>query len=308
MRCRCWLSVGLGFLLLWGSGGVWALGSACAQEPDRRVGMVLAQFEEARALAVDPRGRLYVADAGRDVVNVYESDGTRRDVLGGTGTQPGAFDAPSDMDPTNGQLLLVADTYNGRLQRFSTEGQYLESMPIGPTERRTGGEWTFQERRSGAPVQGEGRPIEVARDDEGAVFVLDAHGRRVWKWSNLGQSEALVPGRDGRLQDPVAMAVGSDGRLYVADAGRDAVLVYDTFGTFRRRVPGDSLPALQALTVHRGQLWIVCARRVLVWDRREGVVAEHTVDLSEPLVDVAVHGDRVYLLTETRLLRRAAWE
>ena len=301
------LGAGLGLLLLSGAVGVWGGGSAQAQALDRPRS-VLAQFEEARALAVDPRGRLYVADAGRDVVNIYESDGTRRDVLGGTGTQPGAFDAPSDMDPTNGQLLFVADTYNGRIQRFSEEGQYLESLPVGRTERRGRGEWTFQEGRTGTPVQGDGRPIGVVRDAEGAVFVLDADGRRVLKWSDLGESEALIPGRDGRLQDPVAMAVGSGRRLYVADAGRDAVLVYDTFGTFRRRVPGGSLPALQALTVHRGQLWIVCARRVLVWDRTEGVVAEHAVDLSEPLVDVAVHGDRVYLLTETRLFRRAAWE
>ena len=299
---------GLGLLLLGGAVGVWG-GSPPAQAQGLdRAPPVLAQFEEARALAVDPRGRLYVADAGRDVVSIYESDGTRRDVLGGAGTQPGAFDTPSDVDPTNGQLLLVADTQNGRIQRFSEEGQYLESLPVGRTGRRGRGEWTFQEGRRGPSVQGDGRPIGVVRDDEGAVFVLDAQGRRVLKWSDLGRSEALVPGRDGRLQDPVAMAVGSGRRLYVADAGQDAVLAYDTFGTFRRRVAGGSLPALQALTVHRGQLWIVCARRVLVWDRTEGVVAEHTVELSEPLVDVAVHGDRVYLLTETRLLRRAAWE
>jgi sugar lactone lactonase YvrE len=274
---------------------------------DRVVGTVLAQFEEARALAVDPRGRLYVADAGRSVVGIFEADGTRRDVLGGAGTRPGTFDTPSDIDPTNGQALLVADTYNGRIQRFSAEGQYLESLPVGQTGRRTAGEWTFQDGQGGAPAQGDGRPIGVARDDEGAVFVLDARDRRVWKWSDVGRSQAVVSGRGGRLQDPVALALGPDRRLYVADAGREAVLIYDAVGTFRDRVAGPSLSGVQALAVHRGRLWIVCPHRVLAWDRREGVVAEHTVDLGEPLVDVAAYQDRVYLLTETRLLRRPAW-
>ena len=307
MRCRHLLCVGLGVLLLWGSGGAWATGSAWAQGMDRVVGTVLAQFEEARALAVDPRGRLYVADAGRSVVGIFEADGTRRDVLGGAGTRPGTFDTPSDIDPTNGQALLVADTYNGRIQRFSAEGQYLESLPVGQTGRRTAGEWTFQDGQGGAPAQGDGRPIGVARDDEGAVFVLDARDRRVWKWSDVGRSQAVVSGRGGRLQDPVALALGPDRRLYVADAGREAVLIYDAVGTFRRRVAGPSLSGVQALAVHRGRLWIVCPHRVLAWDRREGVVAEHTVDLGEPLVDVAAYQDRVYLLTETRLLRRPAW-
>jgi len=306
MRCRHLLCVGLGVLLLWGSGGAWATGLARAQT-DRGAGTVLAQFEEARALAVDPRGRLYVADAGRSVVAIFEADGTRRDVLGGAGTRPGTFDTPSDIDPTNGQALLVADTYNGRVQRFSTEGQYLESLPVGQTGRRTAGEWTFQDGRGGSSALGDGRPIGVARDDEGSVFVLDARDRRVWKWSDVGRSQSLVSGRGGRLQDPVALALGPGRRLYVADAGREAVLIYDAVGTFRGRVAGPPLSGVQALAVHRGRLWIVCPHRVLVWDRAEGVVAEHTVDLGEPLVDVAAYQGRVYLLTETRLRRRPAW-
>lgn len=307
MKCLRLLCTGLGLLLFCVAAGIWGGGSVQAQELNREMPAILAQFEDARALAVDPRGRLYVADAGRDVVDIFGSDGTRQDVLGGTGTRPGAFDTPSDVDPTNGQLLLVADTYNGRVQRFSEEGQYLESLPVGQTEARASGEWTFQNGRSGASVQGDGRPVGVARDDEGAVYVLDARDRRVLKWSDLGRAEHLVSGRQGRLQDPVALTVGSDRRLYVADAGQEAVLVYDTFGTFRRRVAGPSLPTLQALTVHRGQLWIVGPDRVLVWDRTEGMVAQHSVDLTEPLVDVVAHRDRVYLLTETRLLQHPGW-
>lgn len=300
------LRIGLGLLLLGGSMSVGRIWRAQAQGADR-AHLLSARFEEARALAADPQGRLYVADAGRDVVDVFGSDGTRRAVLGGGGTRAGALDTPSDVDPTNGQLVLVADTYNGRIQRFSEEGQYLESLPVERFGRRAEAEWTFQGGQSGAPVRGDGRPIGVARGDEGAVFVLDARDRRLWTWSDLGRLESLVSEGDGRLRDPVALAVGPGRRVYVADAGREVVLVYDAFGTFRRRVPVPARSAVQALVVHRGQLWVVCAERVLVWDRADGIVGEHTVDLSESLVDVAVHGKEVYLLTETRLLRRPAW-
>ena len=278
---------------------------APAQTPVR--GTVLATFGDAQALAVDPRDRLYVADAARDVVEVLGPNGTRQMVLGGSGTRAGAFDTPSDVDPTNGQILIVADTYNGRVQRFSEEGQYLESLPIGPSNRQSGNTWNFEDGRDGGAVQGDGRPIAVARDDEGTLFVLDERTRQLLAWSDLGRSGRISEAGDGRLQDPVALAVGDAKRVYVADRERGAVLMYDTFGTFLRRVSLPPLPTVGALTVHRGRLVIVCAERVLVWDRRDGLVAEHAVTLTEPLVDVALHEGRVYLLTATRLLRRKGW-
>jgi sugar lactone lactonase YvrE len=104
----------------------------------------------------------------------------------------------------------------------------------------------------------------------------------------------------------VALAVADD-RLYVADARAKTVFAYDLFGSVRRALPLPSLRDVQSLSVHRGRLWVVCADRVLVWDRREGLVAEHLVDLSEPLVDAAASGAHVYLLTASRLYRRPQW-
>ncbi len=293
-----------GLLALLGGG---ANESAAQEGASDASGTVLAQFRDARALGIDPRGRLYVADAARDVVEVFSSGGEQRAVLGGSGSRAGELDTPSDVDPTNGQLILVADAYNGRVQRFSEEGQYLESLPVGRRDRRGGEGWSFQDGRDGASVRGDGRPVAVARDDEGTLFVLDARTRQLLTWSDLGRSGQIRAAGDDRLQDPVALAVESAKRVYVADAEKEAVLLYDTFGTFLRPVTLPPLPTVRALAIHRGQLYIVCADRVLVWTRERGLVAEHSVGLSRPLMDVALHENGVYLLTATRLLRRSGW-
>lgn len=91
----------------------------------------------------------------------------------------------------------------------------------------------------------------------------------------------------------------------MADAGREAVLVYDSFGTYVRMLPTPPLPEVRAVTVHRGRLWIACSDRMLVWSRAEGLEAERPADLAAPLVDVARYEDEMYLLTARRLLRRA---
>jgi len=289
----------------------WGLGpppTAAQDTTEEGQGPTLAQFEDARALAVDPRGQLYVADAARDVVALLRPNGTRRAVIGGAGSPTGSFNEPSDVDPTNGQVLLVADAYNGRVQRFSGEGKYLETLPIGPEDQTDSESWALSERQSGFAVQGAGRPVAVVSSDDGAIFVIDARGGVLRRWTEFGRLRRIAGGnRRGasQLEDPVALALGSEQRLYVADAGQGSVLVYDRYGTFIRRLRTPPLPKVRALTMHQGRLWIVCADRLLTWNRAQRQVAERPVDLESPLIDVAPQPNALYLLTRTRLIRRS---
>ena len=266
---------------------------------------VLARFESARALAIDPTGRLYVADAGRDVVYVLDRQGAERAALGSPGTRAGEFDGPEGLDPTNGQALLVADAGNGRVQRFSAEWQYLEALPIGrsvgaPEQR------VFDDGRVGADVQGDGRPVAVASTDGGDLYVLDERAGAVVTFDAQRRPDPIV-GAAGELQEPVAIAL-DDGTLYVADAGRRAVFRYGRFGTFQGRLPLPDLPAPRALTVHRGRLWVVCADRIVVWDPATETRRVHRVPLPGPLVGAVGWKGTLFALTDRQLVRLPGWE
>jgi len=303
MRTRKWAGLLLSMLL----GVAGCYGPVHAQEapPDT----VLARFGDARALAVDPLGRLYVADAGRDVVRILDRAGTEQGTLGGAGTRAAEFDEPVDVDPTNGQTVWVADAGNGRLQHFSADGLYLEAMPVGRSFLEESGKRFLDDGRDGAAVQGDGRPIAVASTSGDEVFAVDGRNDLLLKWDEQRRPERLF-GPVGRAEAPrwpVALALDGTRRLYVADRAQNAVLVYDLFGTFLHRLDTPPLSNLQALTMHRGHLWIVCAGRVFVWDRDTRAVTEHAVNLPAPLVDAVRRGDDLFLLTPTRLYRRPAW-
>lgn len=276
-------------------------GACPAQDRDEAV---LARFQEASALAVDPTGRLYVADAGPDVVRVLGPDGAVRATLGGTGTRAGEFDDPLDLDPTNGQTLYVADAGNGRLQHFSAERQYLGARPVGASSSE--GERVFDDGRDGADVQGAGRPVAVVSSNGDETFAVDERERAVVHFTPPGRRERLI-GPASRLDEPVDLALGDDRRLYVADRGRGDILVYDTFGTFVKRLSTGALPALRAVSVHAGRLWIVCAERVVVWTLGSQRSRRHRPRLDAPLVGAVPQGERLFLLTEHRLLRRDSW-
>ena len=303
MHIRCWAVPVLG--LFFGLIGFCPPVQGQEAAPDT----VIAHFRDARALAVDPLGRLYVADAGRDVVRVLNRSGDDQGSLGGAGTRAGEFDSPADVDPTNGQTVWVADAGNGRVQHVSSEGLYLEAMPVGPSFLDGGEQRFLDDGRDGAAVQGDGRPIAVASTSGDVVFVIDERNDLLLKWDEQRRPERLVGpvGRDDAPQRPVALALDGTRRLYVADGAEGRVLAYDLFGTLLGRLDTPPLPALQALTMHKGRLWIVCSGRVLMWSPADGTMTEHAVDLPTPLVDAAGRGEDLFLLTATNLYRRALW-
>jgi len=268
---------------------------------------VLVRFDAARALSVDPAGRLYVVDVGRDAVLQLGPDGTRLAILGGPGTEDGQFDEPADVDPTNGLLWVVADAGNSRLQRFSHTFLHLETLPVSRIVRFTPGAQgrtvpVGAERGDGAA---DGRPIAVVVSSTSEIFAIDETQGLVLKWDASRRLERPIGGYnagEGALVDPVALAADATS-LYVADRGRDAVLVYDLFGGYIRTLAAGRAADVRALAVVRDQLWIVLPERLLVYQTRGRLLRVLDVRLGEPLVDVAHHKDLTYLLTPTRLLR-----
>lgn len=280
-----------------------------APAQDRPERTVLARFQEAAALDVDPSGRLYVADAGRDVIRILDQEGTVRATLGQSGTRAGEFDDPVDLDPTNGQTLLVADADNGRVQRFSAELQYLEALAVGRAFGGVGGRRVFDDGRDGSAVQGDGRPIAVASSNGNDTYVVNERDNAVVKFDAQRRAERVIgPSTNGAgaLRAPVDLALDANHRLYVADRERNAVLAFDQFGTFVRQIPTPSLPTLQAVSVRGGTLWMVCAGRIVAWNPSTESTTEHGVEVDAPLVDAAWQDGTLFLLTERRLLSREA--
>jgi DNA-binding beta-propeller fold protein YncE len=79
-------------------------------------------FSRPKGVAVDPAGRIYVVDALFGNVQIFDSDGRLLLTVGGPGSDPGEFWLPNGI-AIAGNLIYVADTYNGRLQVFKYIGQ-----------------------------------------------------------------------------------------------------------------------------------------------------------------------------------------
>jgi DNA-binding beta-propeller fold protein YncE len=132
---------------------------------------------------------------------------------GGRGGGKGEFDSPTGIAVDGNGNFLVADTNNGRIEKFSPTGTFLDIIGT---------------KGSG---QGQlGAPNGIAVDRTGNIYVADASNHRVQKLSAEGKLIAEWRGPDAGFYGPRRIAIGPDNSVYVMDQGRTRVVKFSPDG------------------------------------------------------------------------------
>ena len=179
---------------------------------------------------------------------------------GGTGSAPGQFAEPRGIALDTFKHIYVADTGNGRIQEFSSDGSLVRTIgeaghrarvswtarpawPSPPTvtstsRPATGGSTnttptarTCSETRGPAPGFGPLADIVAAGN---RVFVLDPDNGRVVRIDENGTPISFGSVGDGpdQLREPTGIAAFSSS-IHVADTGNARVVVFDEDGVPR---------------------------------------------------------------------------
>jgi uncharacterized protein (TIGR03663 family) len=191
-------------------------GKGIELSPDAAFGVPGAepgQFNHPRNLAVAADGTIFVADADNHRIQHLNADGSVIDVWGSFGdvlagtAPPGTFNQPWDVALSpDGAYVYVADTWNHRVQKFTTDGEFVSMWG------------TFGQAETPDAFWG---PRDVTVDAAGNVYVSDTGNKRIAIFdengSFLGQfgEEGFEP---GMFYESVGLAINSvNGYLYVAD-------------------------------------------------------------------------------------------
>lgn len=223
-------------------------------------------FAEPWGVAVDQAGNVYVADTWNHRIQKFDATGkfvttwgTNGDTRGIAQINPTQFYGPRALAIDAQGNLLVSDTGNKRVLKFSPtgeplaqyggigsgEGQFLEQVGIALDAQGNlfvADAWNLRIQKFDSnfnfvmqwPVQAwdsqsvVNKPY-IAVDPEGNVFVTDPEISRVIKFSNDGKLLAVFGGRGSDLASfnlPTGLAFDAQGNLYVADSGNNRVLVF----------------------------------------------------------------------------------
>lgn len=175
----------------------------------------LDDLSEPRDGAVDDRGRIWIADFGHSRLRLFDRDGGSLGGWGGRGTGTFGFHDLGAVAVKN-EDVYVADTWNGRVQHFTTAGAW---------------------KGTAAGLFG---PRGVAVGPDGRVWVTDTgnHQVRVYD-AALGGPETVGKHGSGPsgFASPVGICVGRSGDVIVADTGNWRIVILDSSGKFKSSFP-----------------------------------------------------------------------
>jgi sugar lactone lactonase YvrE len=188
-----------------------------------------ASFNTPSGLAIDSSGNLYVADTGNNRIRKVTPQADVSTVAG-DGTA-GYLDGPAAQARFNGPIgvavdakgnVYVADTYNDRMRKISTDGQ-VSTVAGGAQPGFADGD------RNTSLFD---TPCGVAIANDGTLIVADTGNDRLRKITpdgNVTTFPVSINGED--ISNPVGLALTHDNYLYVAELDRSRIVQIAPDGT-----------------------------------------------------------------------------
>ena len=119
----------------------------------------------------------------------------------------------------------MADRFNNRIQKFTSEGELVEEATIDTgifdkDHRHWRDDWDWWKQK---PFY---RPGGIALDGGGNIYVADQINERVLKFSPQGELAMVI----GTREDPDGIIVTAEGCIYVTDQGNNRIQKFDKYG------------------------------------------------------------------------------
>jgi len=132
---------------------------------------------------------------------------------GGKGIGKGQFDSPTGIAVDGSGNVLVADTGNGRIEKFFPTGAFLSIIGT-----KGSGQGQFSQ------------PNGIATDRVENIYVADAGNQRVFKLKSDGTFITQWKGPELGFYGPRHIAIGPDNSIYVVDQGNDRIVKFNPDG------------------------------------------------------------------------------
>ena len=257
-------------------------------------------FDNPQAVAVSVDGYVYLVDSGNSCIHQMDNRGHFLRTFGGFGFDADQFDNPTDIWTKSLINLYVSDFNNRRVQRYDRKLNFISSLINDPANEP---EFQFDEVQS------------CAINSNNDLFVLERGENKVVKFNRRGEagrSFGYYESGEGELREPFQLDIQNGKFLLVSDPGNKAVIIYDFFGTFIRKLEWPEFKTPSGLCVlNDGKVLVAdpTARKIFLIQNNLTEIIELPLKILNPLtrpVDIAIWQDQaksqVYLIDGNQLV------
>jgi sugar lactone lactonase YvrE len=253
-----------------------------------RKGTGPGEFLSPGALTLDERGTLYVADAGNNRIQAFDSLGTYLSEIPGKGL----FRRITGLALSGTAGLLVSDLPGSRMMRLDRYGVSLGDfykpegvpfLPQGLIVARSGDVVVCEKgshrilvlsgagsllRSFGGFGTGLGNlsePMGVAvSEPDKTLWVAEWGNNRIQSFSTWGEPQSILG--KGRLKAPESVTLDGKGRIWVADTGHDRVAAFSEAGEEVGEIKGLARPGFVLCSGAKLYVSDTGNHRVLIYD------------------------------------------
>jgi len=250
-----------------------------------------SRLNHPQGIAIDMLENLYITDTGNDRVVKCDSAGDFIKEVGGFGWGQGQFNRPGYISCDQGLNIYVVDIQNKRVQKFDRELNYVSSIKLEPS-----GDFT-----------GFGLLQGIVITPTGEVILSDTEQDYLIRLDNFEEYKSTFGGfnyGEGSVLDPSGLDTDNKGNIYVADAGRNRIAVYDPFGNYLKSIGESNLRGPRGVDVDaNGYIYVANSgmNNLSVFGSngdlvlRYGSWGKEMGKFSQP-TDIEVRGELVYVV------------
>jgi sugar lactone lactonase YvrE len=187
------------------------------------------KFANPNNIAAAPDGSLYVTDSYHRRVQKFDSNGNYILKWGSRGTADGQFESPYGIAVDSDGYVYVVDKYNYNVQKFDGNGNFITKW---------GSYCNVDANYDKVPDQScEGKfnsPSDIKISPDNLVYATEEYNHRVQVFDTNGNfmhKFGAYGSADDQFINPKGIAIGSDGKVYIADAGNRKIKKADIIKT-----------------------------------------------------------------------------